>query len=382
MVDLLHPQEFAPEPIPAAPAPVEAPPVAPIAPTPPPAPPVLPPPPAPQTSVNQIGTTQQPRLKKPFPVKIISIAVLALLVLAGLGTGGYIYFGKSATPKTVTKVDITTGPVTQLAQSSGNLLLAAGAATNQATLNLSFDFVTSANVGSVVPEVEVQPLGTAFKNESTAKGMALGANGHTLHLAVPTTGIKDGSYHWQGRIKVGDNAGVWSQFSADSVSFIVDTIAPGAPVLSSVGGAKASGSAVKTSSQRPIFVGTSDANSKITLAVAPEGLSYSATSASDGKWSITPADDLPNGDHTVTITASDTAGNSSRTSITVSVNPVPTNVAAAPSASSTPVAAPTPTTAPTLAPTGDPVVPVSLIALMILAISALGLYGIARRHEG
>ena len=175
-----------------------------------------------------------------------------------------------------------------------------------------------------------------------------------------------------------------SQFSADAVSFIVDTIAPGTPILSTVGGARTTGTTVKTSSQRPLFAGTADPNTKITLAVAPEGLSYSATSSVDGKWSITPADDLPNGDHAVTVTATDAAGNSSRTVTTVSVNPVPTAVAVSPSASPVPGSAqtPAPTAAPTLAPTGDPVVPVSLFAIMILALSALGLYGIARRHEG
>ena len=378
MVDLLHPQEFAPEPPPAAP--VIAPPVAAVIPAPPatPAPPVLPAAPAtaPPPSVNQIGTTQQPMLKKPFPVKMISIVVVVLLLLAGLGAGAYIYFGKAATPKPVVKVNATSGPVSQLAQSSGTALLAAGAATNQPTLNLTFDFATSANAGSVIPEVEVQPLGTAFKNEATTTGTAFSTTGHTLHLGVPTAGIKDGSYHWQGRVKVADTAGAWSQFSADSVSFIVDTIAPGAPILLTVGGAKTTGTTVKTTSQRPLFAGTADPNAKITVAVAPEGLSYSATSSADGKWSLTPTDDVPNGSHTVTITASDFAGNTSHTDITVSVNPVPTAVAAAPSAS------PAPTTAPTLAPTGDPVVPVSLVALITLALSALGLYGVARRHEG
>jgi hypothetical protein len=389
MVDLLHPQEFAPEapvvvaPPAPSPAPTPAPPVI--------APPVLPPVPAPapvaQTpSVNQIGTTQQPRLKKAFPIKKVIIGVLALLVLGGLGVGGYIFFGKSATPKPVAKVDITAGPVSQLAQSSGTSLLAAGAATNQGTLNLTFDLATSANIGSGVPEVEVQPLGTAFKNEATTSGTAVVATGHTLHLAVPATGFKDGSYHWQARIKVGDTAGAWSAFSADLVSFIVDTSAPAAPVLSTVGGTKSNGTAVTTVTQKPVFAGTAEANTKIMLAVAPEGISYTSTTSADGNWTITPTDDLPNGDHQVTVTATDSAGNTSHTDIKVSVNPVPTAVAAAPSQSPAPISSstptPSPTTAPTLAPTGDPVVPISFLALMILALSTLGLYGLSRRNEG
>ena len=390
MVDLLHPQESlstTPPTPPATPTPLPPPIPEPVI-----AAPVNPTPSMPSPVVNQIGTTQQPHVRKPFPSKILAVLMVGILVLAGIGAGYYFLIIKKNSTTVSQTIPAVSGPISNLSQSAAVGILEAGATNNNASLNLNFDFPTSATTGGIVPEVEVQPTATAFGGESTNSGPFINATGHTIHLTVPVTGLKDGSYHWQARVRIAGTAGVWSQFSADKASFIIDTAAPAVPVVSTVGGSKVIGGKIKTSSQRPVFVGTAVNGSKVGIVIAPEGLSYAAVASSGGSWSITPSDDIPNGDHTVTVTATNASGNSAHADITLSVNPVPTTVAAtpAPVASITPVTTPAPvavaspdtTPAPTLAPTGDPIAPVSFLALAILSLSCIGLYAMSRRHEG
>lgn len=359
-------------PLPSAPAPSA--PLAPVA-----AAPVVPP-----TGPVQIGTTQQPRLRKPFPTKIVAIIVGLLVVLGAGGGAAFFFLQPKPEPVAETPVQVEAGPITNLSQATSSAVIAAGGVVNQTTIGLKFDFQTSANRGTVVPEIEVAPVGTAFTNEPTKSGDPIEATGKTLSLTVPATDQKDGNYHWQARIKVGEQVGEWTAFSADTISYGIDTVAPTAPTVTTVDTKKVTGSAVTITSVRPVFSGTSEAGSTVDLTVKPEGLSYTATTGADGKWTITPTADIPNGEHTVAVSTKDGAGNAANTEFALSVNPVAnTAPQATPSPDASPVPTPTPTNTPepTLAPTGDPVAPVALGAFLALAASTLGLWRLSRRYE-
>jgi Bacterial Ig domain/Bacterial Ig-like domain len=55
---------------------------------------------------------------------------------------------------------------------------------------------------------------------------------------------------------------------------------------------------------RPTFSGTATPGSTITIEIHSEPIILTTVANTDGGWSITPPQDLPNGDHTVTVTAS------------------------------------------------------------------------------
>lgn len=352
MVDLLHPQEVDTS-QPAAAEPQTTP-VAPVVPAP-----------------SIVGTTQAPRPRKPFPVKAILFTLMLILMLGGIGAGVYFYFFHKTPTVAVQAVGLTPGPVAELNQMVGTTTLATGAATNQSTLMLGFSFANSATSGSLIPEVEIQPVGTPFTGTPTISGNSVNATGHSLQLSVLAANLKDGSYHWQARVNVAGTPGPWQVYDAMAANFIIDTTAPTAPVVSSVGGATVASGRASTTVARPLFAGTADPNTAINVTVKPEGLSYGTTASTTGSWSLTPSDDIPNGDHTVIITAKDAAGNISTTTISLASNPVATTSAASPVA---------PTASSTLAPTGDPVVPVSLLAILLLTISLAGLWSVSRRH--
>jgi hypothetical protein len=93
--------------------------------------------------------------------------------------------------------------------------------------------VNDADVGQTVKlQIEVQPLGTAFTNRSTAEG-PLVTSGSTAFVTVGP--LANGSYHWQTRAV--DQSGVaspWVPFggNAESVAdFTVNLIVPPAPTL-------------------------------------------------------------------------------------------------------------------------------------------------------
>jgi hypothetical protein len=397
MVDLLHPQELPPAPV-APPAPVQAPPPAP---TPPPAP-VAPAtlqsqfttPPVPTPHPVQVGSTQMPGQAKPASrKKPLIITAIAILVLAVIGVVAYILMHKTTAPVApAAKVAVKAGEVTNLAQSSTEGVLAAGAVTKQATIAFAFDFTTSANSGSVIPEVEVQLIDTHFTDQPNITGQSISATGHTLHLMAESAALKDGNYHWQARIRVGNDNGPWKAYDVNPFSFGVATgvvAAPAAPVVDSVGGVKVADGKVTTTTVRPVFYGTAPKGSSITLAIKPGSTTYKGTTDNSGAWTITPTADLASGDHTATITAKPASGASTTVDVAVSIAPVVAEATPAPTTSpdpattpaATPVATPSATPSPVLAPTGDPVAPIMGIAFVIFLLTLFGLHRLTPRHE-
>ncbi|HEX8706332.1 MAG TPA: Ig-like domain-containing protein, partial [Myxococcaceae bacterium] len=118
--------------------------------------------------------------------------------------------------------------------------------------------------------------------------------------------------------------------SADSNTntFIVDTVAPTAPVVTT----PANGSV--TNDSTPTYSGTAEPGSTVTVIV--DGVSVGTTVATaGGSWSFTPTAPLPDGSHTVRATATDAAGNTSANSntntFTVDTTPPPAPVVLSPS---------------------------------------------------
>ncbi|AKJ05629.1 T1SS secreted agglutinin RTX [Archangium gephyra] len=98
-----------------------------------------------------------------------------------------------------------------------------------------------------------------------------------------------------------DAAGNTSSASA-SRGFTVDMVAPAAPVLT------APAAVVRTTT--PIISGTAEAGSSVSVTVDGTKVG-TATANTSGTWSFTPSFPLAQGEHTVTATATDAAGNTS-----------------------------------------------------------------------
>ncbi|MBW9095049.1 hypothetical protein JNB62_15275 [Microbacterium jejuense] len=89
---------------------------------------------------------------------------------------------------------------------------------------------------------------------------------------------------------------------ADEVAFTVDTVAPAAPVITS----PAAGST--TNDDTPPITGTAEPGSTVTVII--DGVPVGTTTADvNGDWTFTPATPLEDGEHTVSATATDAAGN-------------------------------------------------------------------------
>jgi MYXO-CTERM domain-containing protein len=125
------------------------------------------------------------------------------------------------------------------------------------------------------------------------------------------TGLADGEHTL--RVRARDAAGRVDPTPA-SRTWTVDTTAPAAPIVTSPSnGAQVGGT--------PIFSGTAEPGSTITILV--DGAVVGTTTANpDGNWTFTPTTPLAEGPHTVTVTATDPAGNTSppSTAITVTVD--------------------------------------------------------------
>ncbi len=185
-------------------------------------------------------------------------------------------------------------------------------------------------------------------NDATPTLTGTGVDGSTIHILnngaeigtavvvggtwtfIPSTGLADGVYNI--RINATDAAG---NVSANSpvFSFTVDTTAPAAPALTSVqddvgpvtGNINDGGS---TNDSRPTFNGTGEIGATITL--LSDGQPFgTAVVNSQGNWTFTPTAALADGPHTITISTTDVAGNTSTTNTTFTLT-VDTQPPAAP----------------------------------------------------
>ncbi|MDY7228839.1 adventurous gliding motility protein AgmC [Hyalangium rubrum] len=122
---------------------------------------------------------------------------------------------------------------------------------------------------------------------------------------TPTVALADGPHAVRARAE--DAVGNTSVDSATN-NFIVDTLAPAAPVVLT----PANG--VTISDNTPTYSGTAEAGSTVTLVV--DGSVLTTVVATDGTWSFTPTTPLADGPHTVLARATDALGNTGPDSAT------------------------------------------------------------------
>ncbi|HEM6741516.1 TPA: BapA prefix-like domain-containing protein [Citrobacter farmeri] len=114
------------------------------------------------------------------------------------------------------------------------------------------------------------------------------------------------------RVTATDSAGNTGPASAN-FTLTVDTVSPGAPIISSVTddvgpvtGSLSSGQT--TNDARPTFTGTGEPGA--TIGIMDNGVPLAnVTVEANGTWTFTPTSDLGQGNHSLTFTATDAAGN-------------------------------------------------------------------------
>ncbi len=103
-----------------------------------------------------------------------------------------------------------------------------------------------------------------------------------------------------------------------SVTLIIDTTAPAAPVIVSVAGATSFGNPIYTNDLTPAIYGTSEANATVTVYNGDVVLG-TATATPGGAWTYNPTANLANGTFAIKATAKDAATNESAASAAVTL---------------------------------------------------------------
>jgi hypothetical protein len=347
--------------------------------------------PAPAPVVPSSSGISQPVVPpQPPPVKssrghwpiLVALAVLTL-VIAGGGAYWLLVLRTQSTQEETSPavVEISNTKPADLTQSAGGgNVIRIGGATNKT--DLVFSFRRPADT-EFTPEVEVVPVLTPFQNSPTSGTVS----GSGTAVGVSVAGLAEGAYHWQARLAKGQEKGPWVSFGnnvEDVADFIIDTTVPAAPVISSIGGKPLGSGTTIITSNRPVFIGTAEPSAGVKLDLNPGPATLQATADDSGAWSVTPDSDIPNGNHSLIVVATDGAGNvSPAANHQLAINAAQASVTPPPPpASVTPpsAVAPPPPSQPTeLAKTGDnPAVSIWL-GCLALVISLGGLV-VARRH--
>ena len=137
---------------------------------------------------------------------------------------------------------------------------------------------------------------------------ALGSWNYTLQPLVAST-LKDGTYQWS--FLAVDQAGNISP--AHNGQFTLDTQKPEV-TFSGLTSETDSGELrddLLTNAERPVFCGTVNENAFVTVTLASPGKTYTFTTTAgvNGNWELAATQDLQEGTYTISVTATDLAGN-------------------------------------------------------------------------
>ena len=174
----------------------------------------------------------------------------------------------------------------------------------------SSDRITNINKPTLVGTAEANSIVKVYEG-TTLLGTATTNSSGNWSLAL-TTALTDGTHSITATSS--DLAGNTSATST-ALSVVIDTVAP-VPTVSGITAATDSGISStdnNTNNNRPTLVGTAEANS-IVKVYDGATLLGTVTANSSGNWSLALTTALTNGTHSITATASDTAGNVSTAS--------------------------------------------------------------------
>lgn len=252
--------------------------------------------------------------------KTMIILVVGLLLAGAAGFAAYTFLAKpnvseTTTPSAIVAVDQLSPE--GLTQATDKADLTAGSQTNASVLLFSGKAPADAPVG-VELQIEIQPLGTDFTGTPTEPSIAVPDETNPLQLKV--TDYEPGSYHWRARLSDGASNGPWVAFNTDedagkTADFTIDRTAPSAALIKTLNNKNVTTKTVTSTVAKPVFTGTSEAGSTVTVAFN-ESLTYKAVVAADGSWTLTTVADVPNAKYTLTVTSADAAGNATASSYT------------------------------------------------------------------
>lgn len=254
--------------------------------------------------------------------KTMIILIIGLILAGVAGFAAYQYFAKANVAETEAPaviLNVQDLSPENLKQATDKGELKAGSQTNAKVLTFSGTAPADAPAGTKL-QIEIQPLGTDFTGTPTEDTVAVPDESDPLKLTV--TDYEPGSYHWQARLSDGTNNGQWVAFSASedeaskTADFTIDREPATAAVLKTVNGKTVASKTFTSTVARPVLTGTTEAGSTVTVAFN-ESMTYKATVATDGAWTVTAGAAVPNGKYTMTITTTDAAGNSVATTYTV-----------------------------------------------------------------
>lgn len=138
----------------------------------------------------------------------------------------------------ITEPVIAPSAPTDLAQlrTDGTTVLPVGAWTNQTSVVLRFAMADANHADSLVPEIEIKPVSTAFNGSGLRAGTAVASNGSPVQGSVVVPGLANGvSYHWRARVRdASGQVSAWSAFGGNAETardVAVDSAAPTGSVV-------------------------------------------------------------------------------------------------------------------------------------------------------
>lgn len=158
------------------------------------------------------------------------------------------------------------------------------------------------HAGNALPLISMEKDGTAF-TDYTASFDALS---HVFTLNLNGT-VQDGEYGILVAGSVVENV-YHNTLDAARASFTIDQTPPAAPALLTPANGLQSGTST------PAFSGTAETGSRVTIRLDGTAAA-TVTVAGDGSWSWTPSTALTEGTHTVSVSATDAAGNTGSVSL-------------------------------------------------------------------
>ena len=170
------------------------------------------------------------------------------------------------------------------------------------------------------------PAHHSHSNDNTPTIVGRGTPGFTVNVhvdgSVAGTAIADGNGDWSHDLTspLADGLHTAAATEIDGfgntgplsniVSFTVDTVVPAAPTISSPG------ESTQVNSHWPVISGTAEAGTTVTVYFDDAAAGSTRTDGS-GQWNFTPLAPLSDGPHTLKVSATDPAGNTSEFSVTV-----------------------------------------------------------------